>query len=255
MSLTSNPRVCVGVALSLALLVAAPAYAVPIGATGSMTVDGGASVEIPMAQHPESDLWGVGSWDSEIDDFTGWDWNGPEGSVSISGALDPDPMISYGIAVTDFGAPSSFGFIFSSPIVVAAGPTTVEGSISGALTNFVDGSSLSMTPTLGPTIQSSTVGPPTTGMGVDVGPAFSVGPSPNGALFVYGPHAIGPIAGPAGPWSTMTVTVGFMLSGGGDTAVLTGFSEIVEFIPEPSTYVMLAMGIAGVGLFARRRRK
>jgi hypothetical protein len=165
--------------------------------------------------------------------------------------IDPDPMISYGISVTDFGAPSVFGFFFSTPIVPVVGPNTVDASIAGALNDFT-GNGVSITPT-GPLLQSSTVSLPLTSMGVDVGPAAAYGPGAPGAFYTYGAFAAGPIPGPVGAWTTLSATLGFTLSGGGDIAVLTGFAQIVP-IPEPSSFALLGMGAAALAFVARRRK-
>ena len=64
--------------------------------------------------------------------------------VSLAGVFDPDPQVAYGLAVTDFGAPSTFGFSFISPIVPTPGPTEMESSIDAGLTDFTgDGVSIS----------------------------------------------------------------------------------------------------------------
>lgn len=216
-----------------------------------MTVDGN-QVQIPLSQNPNNDLWGIGSWDSNLNDFTGWEAQSSEFSASLSGVIDPDPMISYGISVTDFGAPSVFGFFFSTPIVPVVGPNTVDASIAGALNDFT-GNGVSITPT-GPLLQSSTVSAPLTAMGVDVGPAAVHGPGPAGAFYTYGAFTAGPIAGPAGVWTSLSATLGFTLSGGGDIAVLTGFAQIVP-VPEPSSFALLGMGAAALALVVRKRRK
>jgi hypothetical protein len=56
--------------------------------------------------------------------------------ITISGSLNPDPSIAYGIAVVDFGAPTLFGFSFFTPIVPTGPATTVDASIVGGLTDF-----------------------------------------------------------------------------------------------------------------------
>jgi hypothetical protein len=229
---------------------ASPALATPITAAGQVTVDGVPS-NVPMSFAPELGIFGVGTWNSGTESFSGFDLTTEAGDqVHISGALDPDPAISYSIGVTDFGAPSVFGFFFSSPIVVPAGPTSVNASISGGLTDF-SGNGVTITPT-GALLQISSVGPPVTNMGVDVGPTVSGGPGLPGANYTYGAFGAGPIAGPAGPWTTLSITLGFSLSGGNDSAALTGFAQIV---PEPSSVFMLGAGVLGLLYFARRRQK
>jgi hypothetical protein len=171
--------------------------------------------------------------------------------ATVNGEYDPDPQVSYGISIQDFGAPSVFGFLFSSPIVLPAGPNSVNSSIAGAL-NDVNGSGVSITPTLGPNVQIADLGLPTTNMGVDVGPADIHGPAAPGAFYTYGAFALGPQPGPPGAWTNLSITLGFTLSGGSDIAVLTGFAQVV---PEPSSVVLLGLGsVALIGFYRRRRR-
>ncbi len=168
--------------------------------------------------------------------------------VQISGILSPDPSIAYGLAVVDLGAPSVFGFAFATPIVPTGSPNLVDASIVGGLTDFT-GDGVSITPTSA-FVQSSGVSFPLTNMGVDVGPGAAFGPGAPGAFYAYGPYAAGPQAGPGpGPWTFLTATAAFTLSGGGDVAALTGFAQIVEApVPESGTVFAggaLALGIAG----------
>ena len=115
----------------LLMLAASPAFGVPVVVpSGTLTVDGN-PVSIPIGLNPGSGLWGIGTWDSELDDFTGFSVSSAEFSADISGVIDPDPMISYGISVTDFGAPSVFGFFFSTPTVPVIGANTVTASVAG----------------------------------------------------------------------------------------------------------------------------
>lgn len=245
------------IVLSLVVAFAAStAQGAVVQATGTMTTGevGGEMTEwnVPIGFAPELGLYGIGTWDPESESFSGFDATTPAGDeVGISGVLDPDPSIGYGITVTDFGAPSVFAFVFSTPIILGASPTVVSSSISGGLTDFT-GNGVTITPTAA-FLQIADVSLPVTNMGVDIGPAVSGGPGIPGALYGYGPFALGPLPGPAGPWGTLSVSVGFSLSGGADIASLTGFASIVE-VPEPSSVCMLAMGALGLLFFARRRR-
>lgn len=181
----------------------------------------------------------------------------PEYSISVSGAADYDPSILYGISVTDFGAPSAFGFFFASPIVPTGTPNTVRSSLSGALTDAT-GNGVSITPTLPDVdgdslfeLQTSDLTAPVTNMGIDVGAGFTSGPGPSGALFVLGPFSVGPVAGPGpGPWTGLQATLGFTLSGGNDVASINGFVEILP-IPEPSSLALAAI-VAAAALVRRR---
>lgn len=183
----------------------------------------------------------------------------------ISGVLDPDPSISWAIAVTDFGAPSTFSFVFTTPIVPTGNPSTVTGSVSGGLTDST-GNGISITPAAvlgdpdGDSIAELQVnevgvgGPPVfTNMGVDVGGAVSFGPGVPGANYIYGPFSTGPFAGPPGIWTSLQSRVSFTMSGGGDIAALTGYASIV---PEPSAIALVTIGAMSVlGRIALRRRK
>ncbi|MBX7168890.1 MAG: PEP-CTERM sorting domain-containing protein [Pirellulales bacterium] len=180
--------------------------------------------------------------------------------VSGGGLFDPDPSISYGISVIDFGTPTNFGFIFTTPIVPTSAPNLVSASISGGLTD-TQGDGVSITPLFAdsdgdgiPELQIANVNAPFTNMGVDVGPAQSNG---NGSLttFPYGSFNAGPIPGPGpGPFTELNVQLSFQLSGGGDIASLTGIASIIP-VPEPSSLVLAGLGLAGLGLIARRHRR
>ncbi len=102
-------------------------------------------------------LGGDSGWQKSTSDFT----------VSLTGTIDTDPAIDYGLTVTDTGTPSSFSFTFSDPIAFPAGPSVVFSSISGGLGD-VGGDGAFITPT-GTKVQESSVGSPLTNMGVDVG--------------------------------------------------------------------------------------
>ncbi len=182
-------------------------------------------------------------------------WKTDEFEITVSAELDPDPFIAYGIAVVDFGAPSAFGFSFGTPIVSVGTPNVVSGSLVGGLTDAT-GDGIALTPTLASGfVQEASVSAPSTSMGVDVGAALAAGPGAPGAFYAYGPYATGSIAGPGpGPWTFLTVTTGFSLSGGGDVAALTGFASIDPVaVPTPSA---MAGGLALLGgLVAYRRRR
>jgi hypothetical protein len=188
--------------------------------------------------------YGVDSFVLETPDFV----------ITLSSVMDPDPSIAYGIAVTDFGAPSTFAFLFSTPIVPTGFPNQVNASLVGGLTDFT-GDGVSLTPT-GAFAQTSSLGLPLTSMGVDVGAAFAAGPGNPGAFYAYGPYAAGPIAGPGpGPWTVLQTLTDFKLSGNGDIAALTGFAQIVTApVPEAGTGgTVLLLGTLAAGYWRRHR--
>jgi hypothetical protein len=177
--------------------------------------------------------------------------------ITITGNASADPAISYGIAVTDFGAPSSFAFVFS--IAVSAGelpamPTVVNSSIVGGLTDFTgDGVAITATNPSG-LIQDNYL------QGVaftwSVGPSASFGPGTPGSLYTYGAYTFGPSAGPSGPYSGAFFTaLAFSLSGGGDIAALTGSCTINPApIPVPPAVLLLGSGLLGLVGFRRFRK-
>jgi hypothetical protein len=209
---------------------------------------------------------------SYIDDFSAsWvDPNDPEEGFDLyigSLVLDPDPSITYSFAVTDFGAPSTFGFIFSQPIGLTSTPGVVDASLSGSTTNGGGLPGLvTVTPAAAPGIipldgdlipeiavytLSTNGGATFLNAGLDLGPAFASNP-----LLVsdtYGPFSGGPIAGPAGAgsYNTMRVDVNFTLSGGSDAFTANGSATV---IPEPGTLALLVGGLLALAAAGRRPR-
>jgi len=169
---------------------------------------------------------------------------------ALPGPRDASAAMTYGIAVTDFGAPSAFSFSFSMPITLDPGPTIANASLVGGMTDFT-GNGVGVSTTGGfLTLQRSYVAGPNTNLGVDVGGNQSYGAGTAGSLYTYGPVASGPVAGgDLSGFATLNMDLDFLASGGGDVIVLTGFTEITV-IPAPASLALLGVS----GLLARRRR-
>jgi hypothetical protein len=192
----------------------------------------------------------------------------PEGTITISATLDPDPSMVYGFGGVDIGAPSIFTFgVENLDVVCPEGtPYIANASIVGGLTDFTgDGVTLTPVNILGlpedtdifsPETQIFTANGTTINLGVDVGLVGTGGPGAPGAFYVYGPFLAGPVAGiaPAGGITDLSLDVQFMLSGGGDAFGLTGFASL-ECVPEPGSWAVIGMGLLGLGSIAYRRKK
>lgn len=255
-----------GVVLASTLLIAGSSAGDPIGSDVVMVVDG-RSFDIPLI----TDEQGVTVLDAEscplsqAPDECTYRMSG-RWLVQISAELDSDPSISYGVSVIDFGAPSSFSFLFTQAVLPQTAPGVVTASLSGSTTNGggVPGS-VTITPNPPPgfipvdgdlvaELQVYTLsqdgGVTFLNAGLDLGPLFTSNP-----LLVsdtYGSFSGGPAAGPAGAgtYNFMRVDVRFGLSGGGDVLTLNGGPTI---IPEPTPVALLALGLGVLG--ARRRRQ
>lgn len=246
--------VCVASLIALcAFTVPAAAGIIPATAIASLRVDG-ENFPVPVISDVDEGGKVMYFIDNVVIERAG------EFRAMITGEIDPDPSIAYGLTVTDFGAPSSFSFSVTSPIILGPGPTLTRGSVVGGLTDAT-GNGVTITPTSADSdgdgameLQTSSVGLPSANMGVDVGGTVSGGPGPAGSIYTYGSFAAGPLAGPAGPRTTMTVLAAFSLSGGGDIAALTGFTEITP-IPEPSTIALASLLAIGCVGFVRARRR
>jgi hypothetical protein len=174
--------------------------------------------------------------------------------VSGGGYFDPDPIISYGISVTNFtGGLKPYTFNFGTPIILPPGPTSVTSSLSYSLTDTT-GNGIQLLP-INPFVQQNDVAAPLTNMGVDLDPAgFIAGPTGIPTSYISaGAFNIGPVPGPVqGTFNTMTITTSFQLSGIGDIAVVTG-SASINHIPEPCTMFLLCSGL--LGLVGLKRKK
>lgn len=186
-----------------------------------------------------------------------------EGMVTLEGELDPDPSEMFAIAVTDFGAPSVFGFTFILPLApVFPNPSSVFDSLSGSVTNGAAAGGVTVTalappagiPTDGDGVAELQVytlsddgGVTYKNVGLDAGPTTFVplGAFASGLYGVFNQGPIPTIAG--GPWTHMRADLNFGLSGGGDAFTLNGAKVL---IPEPGA-LFLGLSAAVLCCFFR----
>jgi hypothetical protein len=177
-----------------------------------------------------------------------------EFTFEAQGSGDIDPQLTFGLVAFNLsGGVLPFTFTFTGPAIVPAGPTIVRSSLAGALTDAT-GNGVAIAPIVGTNIMINDVTAPPTNMGVDLGPAASH-PAAVPTTYTYGAFNAGFISGPPGPWTGLSTTVQFTLTGSGDFAVLGGLSEI-QAVPEPSTMALGAISlIVVVGRYGLRRRR
>jgi hypothetical protein len=182
--------------------------------------------------------------------------NGDFDLTLLSGEGDTDPMLTYGISVTDFGAPTTFTFMFTLPIIATGPSLSVSASMSATVTDGGDGvvgiAPVAPETTLQQSFVSPDAGFTLVNAGVDVGPGSAAIPLtgiPGSGL--HGPFASGPLAGPAITADFLKITLAFTGTGDGDVYTING-GMVVNAVPEPGTLSLLAVGLGGA-LVARRR--
>lgn len=231
----------------------------PISLRAAMiSVDvGGEKVDVPIHYVPHTDGRPGGSYYIGNPGNSDFVHANSEGRVMLQGELDPDPFEAFAVAVTDFGAPSNFGFVFSLPLApTVPNPTQVFDSLSGSVTNGSAAGGVTVTalappagiPTDGDGIDEIQVftlsddgGVTWKNVGLDAGPTTVV-PLGSFASGLYGIFNQGPIATIAGgPWTNMRADINFGLSGGGDAFSFNGAKELT---PEPSAMLLALIASA-----------
>jgi hypothetical protein len=216
--------------------------------TGTLEIDG---TVMPI----DPSMWQVDPDTGEFDLFA--TFSTTEGQITISGGGLLDPVQAFGANVLDFGAPSSFVFNLSAPIVLPnpAGIVSMTGDISGS---FGEGAPLGFE-------DGGSVTQAGGSLGIaewDVNGAIVLG---NGGSYTYPPplrtqsYPIPPQATllfdcsttVSGTCDSFSTRISFTGGGGGDNY---GFSTsgTINNVPEPGAAVLL--GLAGLALACRSRR-
>ncbi len=188
----------------------------------------------------------VSSAGGDVYDFTGG-YEGPDWSGTWEGSFDVDPIINFGMAVTNNTAMTQ---TFIATLTI---PTS--GAIAPPSTVFC-GTSVTITG-LGPATVATPAGDflyRALVSGAPMGPPCDLLPPPfslttaTGLPEVAGPFNVGPAPGPglADP-DTIGIRHAFTLTAGGTATVNSTFI----IVPEPGTLTVVVMGVAAL---VRRRR-
>lgn len=162
-----------------------------------------------------------------------------------------DPVQTLGVAVVDFGAPSSFAISLSVPLIPPIpGPANYRVDISGSCSDGgTDGCGASPFMTAGALSEYFV-----NGFGTSIatlGPGYS-DPNP---IATYGPFTgTGMLdCTPLGGCTSFETLISFTGSGGGDAIAFTTRYEITpKPIPAPGSLLLIGAGLAG---FAAARRR
>jgi hypothetical protein len=158
---------------------------------------------------------------------------------ALSFTADADPFINYSFGITNLtGGTLNFVITFGTPFV--GGPyNTATHDATVTVTDFdTDGASLSPATGAGQIDLAS--------IGVDLAYDCFVGIRVGGSSSC-GDSAANTIS--SGPTGALYAVVDVALSGNGDSASVVGELEITAVdVPEPAGVLLLALGLAGVGL-------
>lgn len=179
-------------------------------------------------------------------------------SFSFYAAGNVDPDMSYGfVAKNSTGATQTYSYTQGESLVPSvAGAYSLYADVSGSVNNVVTSGtpSLTLAPTVanGNYVQQVLLGNGSTATfnaGVGVGDALTVATAGTSTYGTFASTATG--TGNYDYWEFQTQ---FTLTGGKDLAQVTGYAELTP-VPEPSSYLMLALGLGLMGGRIHRNKR
>ncbi len=165
--------------------------------------------------------------------------------VAVGASSAQAQSLSYAVAVTDFGAPTVFGFSFLIPIAPTTGLYNYSVTLAATLTDGGDGA-ISMSP-VAPATSMFSFGVGSTELSAD---ALGSVTSSFGPLTFTGMVDCGAIV-----CSSLYAMLTFAGSGGDDFYGATGsivLTQIVSRVPEPGSLALLVLGLGGLAFMRRR---